>query len=51
MELPLKIVGVVFQLQEPEHVEEVLEKAARFFPFGPGVEILGGQEDQPQIPP
>jgi len=50
VKLPLEIVGVVVQLQEPEHVEDMLEEPARFLPFGPSVKILGDQEHDPHEP-
>jgi hypothetical protein len=51
VELLFKITGIVFHLQQSEHVEQVLEKAPGFAPFGPGVAVLDADKDDPGQPP
>lgn len=47
MKLPLKKIRVIIHFNETEHVENVLEEPAWLGPFGTGIKILSGQEDDP----
>lgn len=51
MELLLKIIRIVSDFDDTEHIENMFHKPARFQPFGAGVKILNQQKDKPHYFP